>query len=272
MRILMCLPTEYQILWEINPWMDKNNQVDEQLSWQQWYRVYDTFQSLGIYVSLIKPGKKFADMVFTANAGFSLGRRFILSNFRYSERKVEEVLFKDWFKNEGFEVFEMPKNIFFEGQGELLPVGNQCLLFGYGFRSDLRAKEYLEKYLKTNKEIIPLRLVDNRFYHLDTCLFYIDVLDTIVYYRKAFDEESLKKISKLKSKKLEVSEEEALNFSLNSFSYKDKIILTDNGKLNNKVGLIEQYARSHRLEVIKLNMSEFLKSGGGIKCISFIFY
>ena len=272
MRILMSLPIEYQILWEINPWMDKNNKVNEELSWQQWYKVYDTFQSLGIYVSLIKPGKKFADMVFTANAGFSLGRRFILSNFRYPERKVEEVLFKNWFKNEGFEVFEMPKNIFFEGQGELLPVGNQYLLFGYGFRSDIKAYDYLKKYLKTDRHIIPLRLVDDRFYHLDTCLFYIGILDTIVYYPKAFDEESLKRISKLKSKKLEVSEEEALNFSLNSFSYKDKIILTDNENLRNKVSLIEEYAKSHHLQVIKLNMSEFLKSGGGVKCISFIFY
>jgi len=268
----MSLPTEYKILWEINPWMDKNNQVNEALSWQQWYKVYETFQSLGIRVSFIKPGKNLADMIFTANAGFNLGNNFVLSNFRYPERKIEQPLFNQWFKNEGFEVFKMPKNIFFEGQGELLPVGNQCFLFGYGFRSDIKAKDYLEKYLKTDKEIVPLRLVDDRFYHLDTCLFYIDVLDTIVYYPKAFDEESLKRISNLRSKKLEISEDEALNFSLNSFSYKDKIILTDNGKLNNKVGLIEEYARSHGLEVIKLNMSEFLKSGGGVKCISFIFY
>ena len=260
MRILMSLPTEYKISWEINSWMHTRNQVNEELSWQQWYSVYDTFQSFGICVSLIKPGKNFADMVFTANAGFSLGNRFILSNFRYQERKVEEELFRYWFKNEGFKVFEMLKNIFFEGQGELLPISNHCFLFGYGLRSDLRAKEYLEKYLKTNREIIPLKLVDDYFYHLDTCIFYIDALDTIVYYRKAFDEESLKRIKKLKSKKLEVSKEEALNFSLNSFSYKDKIILTDNERLKDKASVIEEYAKSHRLEVIKIKMTEFLKS------------
>ena len=267
----MCLPTEYKIMWEINPWMNINHQVNEDLSWEQWYTVYETLQSLNIQVYLIKPKKNFADMVFSANAGFCINNNFILSNFRYLERKPEENVYFEWFKNKGFNVYKLPEDIFFEGQGELLPV-KEYLLLGYGFRSDLKSKQYLEEILNINKEIIPLKLVDERFYHLDTCLFYIDILDTIVYYPKAFDEESVNKINNLNSKKLEVSEAEALNFSLNSFSYKNKIILTDNQTLESKESRIESYGKSHGVEVIKLNMSEFLKSGGGVKCITFMFY
>ena len=59
-----------------------------------------------------------------------------------------------------------------------------CLWAGYGFRSELDSHPYLAKWLKL--EVISLRLIDPRFYHLDTCFCPLDG-GWLLYYPQAFD-------------------------------------------------------------------------------------
>jgi N-dimethylarginine dimethylaminohydrolase len=267
MEVLMSPPTEYTISWEINPWMDTKNQPDLERSWNQWHKLFETYQKLKIKISLILPRKKLADMVFVANAGWNVGRKFVLSNFKYPQRKKEEKYYEKWFKEHGFRVFRLPREVHFEGQGETTEL-KDCYLFGYGFRSDFEARDYLQRYLKPRKPIIPLRLIDERFYHLDTCLFYIESIDTLIYFPKAFDAESQRKIKKLNSRKFEVSEKEAKSFVLNSFSFKNSVILNA-GNLKNQSRIVP-FLHQKGLKIINLDTSEYLKSGGGIKCLTYI--
>ncbi|WP_235378992.1 hypothetical protein [Candidatus Coxiella mudrowiae] len=62
---------------------------------------------------------------------------------------------------------------------------------GYNIRSDLQACEYLETYL--SMLVIPLKLIDKKFYHLDTCFW--PLLDgAVMYYPAAFNANSLQLI------------------------------------------------------------------------------
>src|SRR5260370_24221369 len=86
-KLLLCPPEHYGIEYEINPWMDRAHNALPTLARSQWAALQHTLQSLGCEVELISPREKLPDMVFTANAGLVVGRKFIRSNFRFPERR-----------------------------------------------------------------------------------------------------------------------------------------------------------------------------------------
>src|SRR5207237_208780 len=98
------------------------------------------------------------DMVFTANAGLAVGKKFVLSRFLPRERRGEEPYFKKWFKKQGFEIFELPPDLPFEGAGDaLFDHSRECLWKGYGFRTELDTHPWLARWLDV--EVISLRLI-----------------------------------------------------------------------------------------------------------------
>ena len=78
-------------------------------------------------------------MVFTANAGLTVGRKFIPSNFRHKERAGGSAAFcaTGW-KKHGYEIVWLPDDQFFEGEGDALFAGD-ALFCGYKFRTDVSA-------------------------------------------------------------------------------------------------------------------------------------
>ena len=77
-----------------------------------------------------------------------------------------------------------PRDINFEGAGDALFCG-ETLFAGYRFRSDVRSHQWIGERLGV--EVLPLELVDPRFYHLDTCFCPL-APDLALYYPGAFDE------------------------------------------------------------------------------------
>ena len=101
---LMCPPEYFDVSYIINPWMHGNvRKIDNALAKQQWRALYDILTDLAT-VRLVHPQPGSPDMVFTANAGLVLGRRFLVSRFRYPERQYEEPYFADWFMDRGYNV------------------------------------------------------------------------------------------------------------------------------------------------------------------------
>ncbi|MHC5832002.1 MAG: dimethylarginine dimethylaminohydrolase family protein, partial [Nostoc sp.] len=93
--------------------------------------------------------------------------------------------FKQWFEANGYKVNELPKDLPFEGAGDaLLDREGRWLWAGYGFRSELDSHPYLAKWLDI--EVLSLRLIDERFYHLDTCFCPL-ANGYLLYYPGAFD-------------------------------------------------------------------------------------
>jgi N-dimethylarginine dimethylaminohydrolase len=119
-RLLLCPPDHYSIQYEINPWMSKDRAADTPLVKAQWKGLFDTLSSLDTEVNVITPSPTLPDMVFTANAGLTVGKRFIPSNFRHQERAGESKLFADWMEARGYEVIWLPETLYFEGEGDAL--------------------------------------------------------------------------------------------------------------------------------------------------------
>jgi N-dimethylarginine dimethylaminohydrolase len=262
MKITMCSPDFFGVKYEINPWMNINNQPDLELAKEQWRKTKDIFQKLGIEVDTVEPKECCPDMVFTANSGLPVGDKFILSNFTFKERTPEEVLFKDFFSKKFKEIIELPKDIKFEGQGEAFFVGNKFFL-GSGFRSSKGAKEEIQKHLPKGYEIIQLELINPKFYHLDTALQYIGD-DGFLVAKNAFSENSLKELEKY-GNLIHLSQEDSDAFCANCIIFEKNIVMSNPSKE------LEEKLKKFGFTVLKNNMSEFLKSGGTIRCVSLVY-
>ena len=184
-RFLMCAPDHYDVDYVINPWMEGNiHKSSRDRAVEQWLGLFHILKDHAI-VDLVQPEKGVPDMVFTANAGLVLGETVVLSRFFHKERQGEEPFFKQWFKEKGYTVHELPKDLPFEGAGDaLLDREGRWLWAGYGFRSELDSHPYLAKWLDI--EVLSLRLMDERFYHLDTCFCPLSG-GYLLYYPPAFD-------------------------------------------------------------------------------------
>lgn len=261
-RFLMCAPDHYDVDYVINPWMEGNiHKSSRDRSVEQWYKLHDIIKEHAI-VDLVTPQKGWPDMVFTANAGLVLEKTVVLSRFFHKERQGEEPHFKEWFLNQGFIVHELPKDLPFEGAGDaLLDREGRYLWAGYGFRSELDSHPLLAKWLDI--EVLSLRLIDERFYHLDTCFCPLTG-GYLLYYPPAFDSYSNRLIEMRvpPEKRIVVAEADAVNFASNAVNINQTIIM-------NKVSQdLKSNLAQAGFNVIETPLSEFLKAGGAAKCLT----
>ncbi|GAB4298197.1 MAG: TIGR00300 family protein [Oscillatoriaceae cyanobacterium] len=261
-RILMCAPTHYDVDYVINPWMEGNiHKSSRDRAAEQWEGLYKILKEHAI-VDLVAPQKGWPDMVFTANAGVVLGNVAVVSRFYHKERQGEEPYFKQWFEQQGFTVYELPKDLPFEGAGDaLLDRDGGWLWAGYGFRSELDSHAYLAKWLDI--EVVSLQLVDDRFYHLDTCFCPLTG-GYLLYYPPAFDFYS-NRIIEMRvppEKRIAIGEADAVKFACNAVNIGNKVIM-------NKVSSdLKQRLAKVGFEAIETTLSEFIKAGGAAKCLT----
>ena len=254
----MCPPTFFSIDYEINPWMKKEVQVDRRLAQRQWEDLFNLYTSLGVEVETISPAKDLPDMVFTANAGLVFGKKVVLANFRYPERKPESAYVAAWFEQQGYEVIKLDNGEYFEGQGEALWFGDK-VISGFGFRSNRAGQARLKELFP--EQLVSVKLVDPKFYHLDTCFLPIDK-SVAAYYPAAFDQDSAAQLKNLVPNLIEVTHEEALVFTCNSMVIGKKVIMP-RGSIS-----LRKKLKEIGYEAVPLEISEFKKSGGGIRCLT----
>jgi lysine-ketoglutarate reductase/saccharopine dehydrogenase-like protein (TIGR00300 family) len=261
-QILMCAPQHYDVDYAINPWMEGNiHRSSRELAQTQWQQLYEVLKTHAT-IELVEPQRGWPDMVFTANAGLVLGQTVVLSRFFHPERQGEEPYFQQWFEAQGYTVHQLPKSLPFEGAGDaLLDRSGRWLWAGYGFRSELDSHPYLAKWLDV--EVLSLRLVDRRFYHLDTC--FCPLTDGyLLYYPAAFDTYSnrLIELRVPAEKRIPITEADAVTFACNTVNI-DRLVV-----MNQASEKLQQSLRERGFTVIETPLSEFLKAGGAAKCLT----
>jgi N-dimethylarginine dimethylaminohydrolase len=254
----MCPPDYFGIEYEINPWMnvDVGSQPDQARA--QWQRFRETLLELGVTVDLLEPEPGLPDLVFTANAGIVYRDLFLPARFRFGVRQKESPYFEQWAQNAGFTIVPLPEGMKFEGAGDALFCGDS-LFAGYRFRSDVKSHQWIGERLGV--PVLPLELVDPRFYHLDTCFCPI-AADAAIYYPGAFDEYGRSVLRDQIPRLVEVSPEEAISFSCNAAVVGHTVIL--NQGASKLAATLENFGYTVR----PLEFSEFIKSGGSAKCLT----
>jgi N-dimethylarginine dimethylaminohydrolase len=257
-RILMCPPDYYGIEYEINPWMSRSRGSTPERARQQWQALHDILRGLGVAVELLTPQPGLPDLVFTANAGLVYGRRFFSSRFRHEVRARETPSYDAWFAAHGFTVEHLPEGTFFEGAGDALFCG-PTLFAGYRIRSDVRGHQYLGKAL--GKLVLPLELVDPRFYHLDTCFCPL-APGTAVYFPPAFDAYGRRVLETHIPRLLAVHEDEAVRFGCNA------VVVGKTVVVNTGCERLAEGLKAWGFTPVATELDEFLKAGGSAKCLT----
>ena len=261
-RFLMCPPDHYDVDYVINPWMEGNiHKSARDRAVEQWHKLYNVLKDKTT-VDLVQPQSGWPDMVFTANAGLVLGNNVVLSRFLHKERQGEEPHFKKWFEDKSFTVYELPKDLPFEGAGDaLFDREGRWLWAGYGFRSELDSHPYIAKWL--DMEVLSLRLVDERFYHLDTCFCPLTG-GYLLYYPPAFDAYSNRLIEMRipPEKRIAIEEPDAVNFACNAVNI-DRVIV-----MNKASDSLKKRLADLGFQPIETPLTEFLKAGGAAKCLT----
>jgi N-dimethylarginine dimethylaminohydrolase len=254
----MCPPEYYGIEYEINPWMSRARGSTPERARKQWNDLYNLLGKLGVTIELLEPQKGLPDLVFTANAGLIFRKCFYSAQFRHEVRARETPYDEAWFAAHDFTVHHLPEGVYFEGAGDALFCG-PTLFAGYRIRSDVNGHQYLAKQL--GKLVLPLELVNPRFYHLDTCFCPLAPGEAI-YYPPAFDGYGQKVLQTHVSRLLAVNEAEAHRFGCNAVVV-GRTVVTNTGCLQLAADL-----QAWGYEPVSTELDEFIKAGGSAKCLT----
>ena len=261
-RFLMCAPCHFEVAYVINPWMEGNiargSNPAAAAQWQALLALLRRYADVDCVSA--EPGVP--DLVFTANAGLVLGRQVLLSAFRHIERQPEEAVFSRWFFSHGFEVLTMPEGIYFEGAGDALFDRRLPLLWmGHGHRTDDAAAAIIAS--RFDVDVVPLQLVNPRFYHLDTCLCPLDG-GALLYYPEAFDRASQERIAALvpPDLRIAVNAVDAAAFACNAVNSGRHVIM------NRASEALAATLAAHGHILHQTPLSDFMKAGGSAKCLT----
>ena len=256
--VLMSSPEYFKVEYSINPWMISGVEVDLDLAKEQWNNLKESIEAAGATVEVVPPSEGHPDLVFTANSGILNGKDVLIANFKYEERRGEEEIFAKWFKENGYKVSRIPSEYKFEGRGDAFVYG-EYLVGAYGIRSDKEALLYIADEFNLTPVIV--ELVNEKFYHLDTCFQKLPTANNdAIFYPKAFKDESLTEFSQFFNL-IPVTEDDANQLACNAVVVNETVILPSDGiEVANKISEIGA-------NVVVANVSEFLKSGGACQCL-----
>jgi N-dimethylarginine dimethylaminohydrolase len=257
-KALMCKPLHFADLdYVINPWM-KPGTIDGKKALAEWESLVQIYKNLDITVEIIDQQPGVPDMVFATDQGIVLEKKVLLSRFWFDERKNETQYYEAWFEQKGYQIEYLPKGAFFEGNGDSYFWGDK-LLIGVGFRADEFTCHAVSKIFDV--EVLPLQIVDPKFYHLDVGFLPINT-ETAFYYPKAFTKESREVLTNLIPNLIEFTRDEVEAFSANS-------VVTGKNVIHQKGSpTFSRRLKEIGYNSIEVDLGEFKKSGGGAHCLT----
>lgn len=278
-HVLLASPEHFKIVDEKNIHMAGHagleNLPEALRQWENLKNIYEGLKEEGVIesVEVVKGLPGCEDMVFCANQTFPWmvdGEKLVvLSQMTHPSRQKEVPAFGKFFAQKGYRIIRLPGQIYFEGMGDAIPhPGRQLIYGGYGHRSSHEVYSNLATMLHV--PVVPLQLVDPRFYHLDTCFLPISE-EAVLIYPGAFDEDGLEAINHFFKLVVHIPEQEAAKgFALNAHC-----IMTGQ---RGKVAIIQQenpitckILEQSGYRVIETNTSEFIKSGGSVFCMKMMY-
>jgi N-dimethylarginine dimethylaminohydrolase len=255
----MCPPDHFTVSYVINPWMDTARPGDVVLARRQWDALRRIYTELGHTVDVIEAVPELPDMVFAANGGLVVDGHALGARFRHPQRAAEGPAYLEWLRSAGLRSARAPVAVN-EGEGDFLvvgPSGDRRVLAGTGFRTSPAAHAEVEALFGV--PVVSLRLVDPRFYHLDTALAVLDE-HTVAYYPPAFSPRSRRELRRLFPDAVLATAADAEILGLNAVSDGRHVVLAEGATA------LAAQLRERGYEPIGVDLSELLKAGGGVKC------
>ncbi|MBI4369541.1 MAG: amidinotransferase [Elusimicrobia bacterium] len=270
--IAMCPPDYFDVVDVKNPFMEgRLGSVNRSLARSQWDALRAVFERLGKPVRIIPARSGLEDMVFCANQSLpgldAYGRKVaVAGRMTHASRQREVSAVKEFMTNEGYRVIDIEPPMRFEGTGDALwHPGRRLLWGGWGKRSQTEAYQFISKTFEC--PVMTLELVDDRFYHLDTCLCLLRS-DAAFFYPGAFTAQGISLLESAFDTLIEAPVHEALDgLACNAVSLDGRMVVLQRG-----LSKVKRELQRIGFEVIEVETSEFMKSGGSCFCMKLFLF
>ncbi len=297
--VLMGAPDFFSVRGGANPhtrtvWGFRKH-VRRDLAVEQWHTFARRLNEAGVTVFVVPPDSHWPGLVYPANAGALIplepslswaAKRFALSNL-IRTRAGEKAIYREVLSRIGLPLVEVKSR--FEGEADFFPVGDDLFLFTYGalerqrfvprwgippyerrygFRSERAALKEISA-LVPDREVLPLELRLEAFYHGDTCLAAFGAnRGMVLAYLEALTPDSQRRLrERLGDRLLPLTEADAVLYAANCFRLScdgRELLFLPQGVSS---GLLREL-RERAVEPVTVDVSEFWKKGGGsVKCM-----
>ena len=263
----MCPSTYFEIVDVKNPHMQGQiGRVDRSAAARQWREVKSAFERCGARVEILEPLPDCEDMVFCANQTFagldaSSRRICVLSQMKHESRRREVPAFAIWFESAGFRIDSLNTRAGFEGSGDAIWHPGRGLIWGgWGHRTDPDVYSAISE--RFGAPVIRLKLLSDRFYHLDTCFCPLNEQTALVHPR-ALEPRGLDMIRSVFPTVIDCPTDEAeRGMACNATAIGGRDVVIQRGNPRTISALHRFGFRVHEVDT-----SEFIRSGGSVFCM-----
>jgi ornithine--oxo-acid transaminase len=259
---LMCPPEWYEVDYVLNPWMAGNvHRSSRDLAFAQWKGMHNVLRSVAD-VRLLHPEPGCPDMVFLGHGALIHHGVAAVSSFDPPQRRAETSYLRRWLISQGFLLWETPRETPFEGEGDIVfNDAGTALWAAHGVRTCRASHRHIAD--AWHVPVTSLHLSDPRFYHLDTCFTPL-AGGFLLYYPEAFDAASRTAIEAAypENKRIAVSEQDATRMACSALNL-GRTVFT--GEISPELA---QRLFDTGFDVVQLELSEFIKGGGGAKSLA----
>lgn len=255
-RVILCQPQYMTIRQVINETQEqfKNEGIHIERALQQHAEFVKTLQTYEIDVVLLPYHQKFPEQVFTRDIGFTLGETIFVANMATDVRAGEENVLKQWLEDEVISYFNLVED-HIEG-GDVI-IDCDTIYVGLSSRTDQATADHLQRLLP-NFNVIAIPFTE-KYLHLD-CVFNVVSPDVALIYPEALTHKDIELFGS-RYDLIEVSEEEQFQLGTNVLGIGNKRVLSlpVNKHVNDQL-------RKRGFEVIEVDITEIIKSGGSFRC------
>ena len=256
-KVILCQPKFMAIEDVINDtqkqYADEN--IDVELAMKQHEEFEKLLREHGVEVIKLPSSEQFPEQVFTRDIGFTVGEDVFVAEMASEIRKGEEEALEEFLEDENIPYQTTTDRV--EG-GDVI-VDRDKVYVGISSRTSDEAVRKLQRDLPKHTIIrVPF---NEKYLHLD-CVFNILSPEIGLIFPEALSTDMVETLSN-NYKLIEVSAEEQFTMGTNVLSIGDGKVfsLPQNENVNAAM-------RANGFEVIEVDFSEIIKSGGSFRCCS----
>ena len=256
-KVVMCQPQYMTIRDVINETQKyfKDEGIHIERALEQHDQFVKALRNFDIEVYLLPYHAKYPEQVFTRDIGFTLGETIFVADMAHDVRKGEENVLRQWLEDEGISYYNIIGD---EIEGGDVIIDQDTIYIGLSNRTNQEAVNHLSELLNKQFKVISIDFQE-KFLHLD-CVFNVVSPKTALIYPPALNKEDIEFFS-ARYELIEVTETEQFTLGTNVLAIGHNRILS----LPVNKGVNEQL-RNRGFEVIEVDITEIIKSGGSFRC------
>ncbi len=267
-KVLMCPADYYKIIPYYNyvagESVSKNDgNFDYELCKKQHKELVKTYLENGIDVELMEPTEGCVYQIFARDFGCCVKEGVVLGRFKERARRPEIELYENKIRELGMPIIARATAGVFEG-GDFFMVDENTLIQGSIERTNKAGFEDIEYHLSDlGYEMTPVRAQERKYLHLDVCLNII-APKIVVMCKQIMPRGIVEKFTRRGYDIIEISPQEVLDYAANIQGIGDGRVVSSvsNTRINAEM-------EKRGLKVITVDISEIVKGGGGIHCMTF---